>query len=829
MVVIQAAGVYAAVYLLASWLADGTPAVLWIRAAGPLLPALAAIAVIVRRRHDWQGAQSVFWFVMATGLTIWSIGHVGFVRANMITGTLPDWLDWHTTFSLVGGGAAPLLAFLARPHRGRRPFAVPAITLDIASLAVLFLFIYAYFVLAPNLGTSPRIAERSLQFVIVMQRLLVLVVVALAVWGGRGTRYARIYTGLLIALGVGILFRTALSLQLLREALPPDALPQAVLDLAWIIPYAGWTWAAYEAPASSEADEPVIAEEVPWWPSAIAVAIIPAVGYGVRLAYPLGAPVDGFRDLLTAFAAVVGVVLLSARLASQRGEVRRADARARLLAAAVEQTDSLVMVVRQDGTIEHANAAMLGALGEDRESIVTRTFADTVNSSIEGFGHVVEVAVRRDGKWRGTFNRRRRDGSTFPVAATVVPLVDGMGNLSHFVGVERDITDDLRVRDELVRAERLSAVGELVAGVAHEINNPLQSIVGCAELLAEGVSDPELKRDVALIRTEAGRAREIVRSLLSFVHRRPTERVPTDLNEIVHEAMSLRGYHLKQKGVELAEACDSELPRALANPDEIRQLVLNLLLNAEHAVMKAPPPHRIVLGTGIASGDRRTIYLEVRDTGPGVPEPLRHRIFEPFFTTKEVGEGTGLGLSISHGIAAAHGGRLELLREGTGACFRLVLPVAHVATAPAPVAAPPQPAATAAAPSGTHTPRALVVDDEGSVRSLVARLLTRRGYAVTQAEDGEAALHHIAATPFDLVLCDVRMPRLSGRMLFSEVQARRPELARSFVLMTGDTLSADVAAFADEHGVMLLTKPFTAKELEETLERLPPFGGRFRP
>ena len=820
--VIQAAGVYAAIYLLAAGLATGSPAIVWIRAAGPLLPALAAIAMIVWRRNDWQGAQSVFWTVIAAGLAIWSIGHIGFVRANLVHGTLPDWLDWHTTFSLVGGGAAPILAFVARPHRGRRPFAVTAITLDIASLAVLFLFVYGYFVLAPQIGTSPRIAEQSLQIVIVIQRLLVLGCVAAAWRSARGTGYARVFAGLLAALAVGFLFRTALSLQVMRDALPIASLPQAVLDMAWIIPYFGWMWAAWAAPASADAAEPAVVEEVPWWPSALAVAAIPIIGYGVRLAYPLGDPVDEFRDLLTALATVVGVVLLSARLASQRGEVRRADARARLLAAAVEQTDSLVMVVRQDGTIEHANAAMLRALGDDRESIAARVFAETVVSPVEGFGEVVEATVRREGKWRGTFNRRRRDGTTFPVAATVVPLVDGTGNLSHFVGVERDITDDLRVREELVRAERLSAVGELVAGVAHEINNPLQSIVGCAEILAEGVSDPELKRDVALIRTEAGRAREIVRSLLSFVHRRPSQRVPTDLNEIIHEAMALRGYHLKQKGVELRPACSETLPRALANPDEIRQLVLNLLLNAEHAVMDAPAPRVITLGSGFASADHRTVYLEVRDTGPGVPEHLRHRIFEPFFTTKEVGEGTGLGLSISHGIAAAHGGRLELLREGAGACFRLVLPTAeearHVA-APAPAdAAAPRSAAGATAEPRAGGRRALVVDDEASVRGLVARLLTRRGYSVTEAEDGEAALREIGRADFDLILCDVRMPRLHFREQHAAAQARRPGLARAFILMTGDTLSADVADFAARNGVTLLTKPFTAKELEAVLE-----------
>ncbi|MDQ3068238.1 MAG: response regulator [Acidobacteriota bacterium] len=813
--VIQAAAAYIVVYLAAAALAGETAAGTWLRAIGPLIPAIAAVAMIARRRAEWQGAQAVFWMVIAAGLTLWSVGHVGFVYSNLASGSLPQWLDWHTSFSLVGGGAAPFLAFLARPHRGRRPFAVPAIILDIASLAVLFLFSYAYFVLAPNAGESPRIAERSLQVVIVVQRFLVLGALGLAAWSARHTAYGRVFTGLFAALTVGFVFRSALSVQVVNDAMSMRTLPQAVLDLAWIVPYFGWTWAAYEAPASASAGEPAVPEEVPWWPSAVCVAIIPAVGYGVRLVAPLGAPIDGFRDLLTAFATVVGVVLLSARLASQRGDLRRSDARARLLAAAVEQTDSLVMVVRKNGTIEHANAAMLRALGYETDSLGERRFSDTVTSPQSGFGDVVASTIKSDGIWRGTFKRRRLDGTTFPVAATVVPLVGAGGEPSHFVGVERDITDDLRVREELVRAERLSAMGELVAGVAHEINNPLQAIVGCAEILSETVSDPGIQRDVALIRTEASRAREIVRSLLSFVHRRPTERVPTDLNEIIREAMSLRGYHLKQKGVAMDVVCAADLPRALANPDEIRQLVLNLLLNAEHAVSAAPGPQSITLSSGRVP-DSETVYLEVSDSGPGVPEHVRHRIFEPFFTTKEVGEGTGLGLSISHGIAAAHGGRLDLRPADIGACFRVVLPTTgdiRAADADARVAAPKVPVA-----EGDRV--ALIVDDEHSVRSLVMRLLERRGYRVVEAEDGEAALRTLESHSFDLVLCDVRMPRLSGRMLFETLEARLPDLSRRFVLMSGDTLSADVADFAAARGVTLLTKPFTARELDGVLEQI---------
>jgi CheY-like chemotaxis protein len=264
----------------------------------------------------------------------------------------------------------------------------------------------------------------------------------------------------------------------------------------------------------------------------------------------------------------------------------------------------------------------------------------------------------------------------------------------------------------------------------------------------------------------------------------------------------------------------------LTNPDEIRQLVLNLVLNAEHAVAKSPPPHRIslssgVTGSGVTGATGRSVYVEVSDSGPGVPEHLRHRIFEPFFTTKEVGEGTGLGLSISHGIAAAHNGRLELLRQPGGACFRLVLPVASDG---AETSAAPRPAPLASSQSRESARagrRALVVDDEESVRSLVARLLARRGYRVVEAEDGEAALHLLEKGSYDLVLCDVRMPRLSGRMLYEALSQRGLAVAERFVLMTGDTLSPDLADFAGSRSLAMLTKPFTSAELDAVLDKLP--------
>src|SRR5439155_5904397 len=218
--------------------------------------------------------------------------------------------------------------------------------------------------------------------------------------------------------------------------------------------------------------------------------------------------------------------------------------------------------------------------------------------------------------------------------------------------------------------ERLSAIGELIAGVAHEINNPLQTIVGCVELLLDQRPATET-RDLELVRREATRAGQIVRNLLAFVRRNTPDRIVMDLNALVRATAELREYNAMQRNITVLTDLTPGILPVLANRDELQQVLVNLLLNAEQAVAADEGAGTIALRT---RSDGRMHVFEIQDDGPGVPADMRGRIFEPFFTTKQIGEGTGLGLSIAHGIATAHGGALELVPTGRGACFRLTLP-----------------------------------------------------------------------------------------------------------------------------------------------------------
>jgi signal transduction histidine kinase len=232
----------------------------------------------------------------------------------------------------------------------------------------------------------------------------------------------------------------------------------------------------------------------------------------------------------------------------------------------------------------------------------------------------------------------------------------------------RDQAEETARRDHLVHTERLSAVGALVAGVAHELNNPLQTILGSAEVLLD--EQPEGRRELELIRREAGRAAQIVRNLLAFVRRTTPDRVTADFNELVRKTIDLRQYHLERSNIVVHVELHPERLPVLVNPEEIQQIVLNLVLNAEQA-LESRHGGRMTVRTFPRGGSQ---VVEIVDDGPGIERELRGRIFEPFFTTKEVGQGTGLGLSISHGIALAHGGSLELCSAAAGACFQLSLP-----------------------------------------------------------------------------------------------------------------------------------------------------------
>ena len=660
---------YCVAYVAIGWLLRGHPLALSIFGdVGLLIPPLAICAVILRRRRSWRGCHRLFWDAVAIGVALWIIGHLGWAFEDLVL-KQQSWLRWHTVFSLCGG-IGPLIALFARPHRGVRSEAVGSVGIVLASYGLLAVFIYSYFVLIPGITPGIPGPQVALLKLVQINRALLFLAFTAAMIVARRTPWFAAYRWLAIGTGVGFFLRIVTSLAIVRGSYQSGT----VYDLAWFVPFLCYAGAALAAPESPAESDVIEAPSAPLHVlvSAVPVFLIPLIGYGALYVQPLGAADDSFRALLTSVMTVAGLGLLTLRLAAQGGELERADARMRLLAAATAQTGDLILITRADGTFEHANDAFVRALGYSREQLARLDYVDLLERGFDSIGVHIASAIREQGIWRGTVVRKRRDGTTFPASCTVVGLRDPAGSITHYVDVERDTTDELKLRDQLVHSERLSAIGELVAGVAHEINNPLQTIVGSVELMMEERNTPSVQRDLEVVRREAARAGQIVRNLLSFVRRSAPNRRAIDMNDVVRAIVQLREYHLQQNNVALVvEMHQGPLP-ALANREEIQQIVLNLVLNSEQAFEASGQGTRIRIRS-FTDGDHHVI--EVSDDGPGIGPEIRGRIFEPFFTTKDVGQGTGLGLSISHGIAAAHGGSLELCQTAErGACFRLALP-----------------------------------------------------------------------------------------------------------------------------------------------------------
>jgi two-component system NtrC family sensor kinase len=389
-------------------------------------------------------------------------------------------------------------------------------------------------------------------------------------------------------------------------------------------------------------------------------------------------------------------------------------------------------------------------------------------------------------------------------AATALPLrgdTDGAAVL-----IIEDHTETRRLQEHLIQSEKLSAIGQLIAGVAHELNNPLASVLGFADFLVErGDVPPKLAEPLRVIQQEAQRAAAIVKNLLSFARRQERDRERLAVRVVLERTIALLKNQLLGLKVETTLTVDDDLPAVEGNANQLQQAFVNLIANAAHAIAATGR------GGVVTVHARRWldgVAVDVTDDGPGIAPELQDRVFEPFFTTKAEGEGTGLGLSICQGLVREHGGRITLTSSPDhGATFTVELPAAP--TAP-PADAPPE----AARPA---TGRVLVVDDEPHILHYMRATLAAWGHHVDVATDGEDALARALDGGYDLIITDVRMPGLGGRELYERLRHEAPQIAARVVFSTGDTVRDDTQAFLEGSGRPFLHKPFKLAELRRVL------------
>ena len=368
--------------------------------------------------------------------------------------------------------------------------------------------------------------------------------------------------------------------------------------------------------------------------------------------------------------------------------------------------------------------------------------------------------------------------------------------------LERTVDTLKTTQAQLVQSEKLSAIVEFVAGVAHELNNPLTSVIGFAELLQNADVNDRHKHFLGLIMISAHRCHKIVQSLLSFARQHKPERKLVQLREVIESAMSILQYQLRTSNVEVSTHFDADLPKVMGDPHQLQQVFINILNNARQAI-EAYRPRGLIHITTEARGDTARVIFQ--DDGPGIDAENIPKIFNPFFTTKEIGKGTGLGLSLSYGIVKEHGGNISVQSNpGAGAAFIIELPVAQDSEAHGKKVE--ERNATVFDGRGK---KVLVVDDEELVLNLVSESLQPTGCDLAIVADGESAMRKLRETRFDVTICDWKMPGVTGQQVYEALRTLDRDAASRFIFMTGDVMNSNVQTFLEQTGVTCLAKPFS--------------------
>jgi PAS domain S-box-containing protein len=550
---------------------------------------------------------------------------------------------------------------------------------------------------------------------------------------------------------------------------------------------------------------------------------------------------------------------MTAREAAE-DEVRASEDRYRAL---IHRAAYGIFRATLDGRFIEVNPALVRTLGHPGAPSLLATIAGAVYYDPADHQRIVDAALRGEHPGWSEVRWRRHDGAPVLIRLTLQIVHDANGNAVALEGITEDVTDRARQEEMLRRSERMASLGHMLAGVAHELNNPLAAIGGFAQLLLRENLGEDDRSALDTINHEAQRAAKIVRDLLAFSRRHENERRElVDINDVVRYILDAQRYQIETQGIRRELTLAPDLPPVLAQASQLEQVVLNLVVNARQALEQSMDqrlavrreggsqvPPVIAIRTSTSDG---TVTLEVQDNGPGIPEENRARIWDPFWTTKEEGEGTGLGLAVVHGIVSSYGGTIDVETEvDVGTRFVVKLPASASADEQLPTdaalaaiaraaarattspATPPQRLETAVreerpATARTARPRRsgsaevplriLVVDDETAILELLARYFTARGHTVVTTPNGARAIELARQDPFDVVICDLRMPALDGGEVIRQLRALPTCRATRYIVSTGDSTALPENLAEAGAAVTVLVKPYAIDELRRTVE-----------
>ncbi|MFC2004406.1 PAS domain S-box protein [Chloroflexota bacterium] len=400
----------------------------------------------------------------------------------------------------------------------------------------------------------------------------------------------------------------------------------------------------------------------------------------------------------------------------------------------------------------------------------------------------------------------RRDESEEEFLRAIANVMAGIIQRKQAEKKERHLQEELNI------TSRLASIGQMASGVAHEINNPLTSVIGFSQLLMRRDVPDDVKRDLEIVNSEAQRVARIVEGLLTFARQGESSREPVDINNIINKVLELRSYEMKVNNIQVTSQFTADLPKTLADSNQIQQVILNLVLNAEKEMIGAHGKGRLLIKTERANN---SIRIHVTDDGPGISTEYLDKIFDPFFTTREVGNGTGLGLSICHAIVTRHKGRIYAKSEpGKGATLIVELPVVTDAGRIE------NTALIEEQPWQHIGAKVLVVDDEPTILDFLQYLLTEEGYEVETANSAQVALEKLRGEKYNLILLDVKLPVMSGIELYYHIETIDLALAQRTVFITGDVMEPATRDFLEKTKARHITKPINIESLKVEINHI---------
>ncbi len=503
-----------------------------------------------------------------------------------------------------------------------------------------------------------------------------------------------------------------------------------------------------------------------------------------------------------------GKPLRSVGTAMDITERRKAEETLRNLNSAIDQAAEVVIITDSEGTIEYANPAVGKATGYKREELIGKNPRIFKSGRYdEKFYKKMWGEIKGGRTWHGELVNRKKDGTLCDEEVTISPIFDASRRITHFVAIKRVITEEKLLRQQLLHSDKLSAIGTFISGVAHELNNPLTSIIGFSKML---INDGRVPKDVAeklkIISEQADRTSAVVKSLLKFSKPSKPEKKAARLNDMVEEMVALNFHSLAYHKINIARSYAPDNPWVFVAADSVQQVFVNIIMNACSAMKEAPNPRTLTVRT---KADGKSAFVEFENTGSAIPEHLASKIFDPFFTSKGV-EGTGLGLYISFGIVQDNGGRIWAENLGAmGVRFTVSFPIFFCE--PEEVAAPVDPAQMQL--GGL---RVLFADDEAPIRNWIGNLFFREGIFVQFAHNGLEAKNLLAESNYDVIVSNVNMPVMDGFQLGEWIIKEKPQLIGKLILATG-AVDGKIDKFCAAHGCSHILKPYSKDEILETI------------